>query len=148
LGVDLAAAIALLPDAERRLLLCRLEQHFSYRELAALESQNISVVHRRVRQLLKRISDPVLAPLMRHCGDLDPRHREIAIRALVAGQSMRQICRELHLDRQLVRAAVAAARAWCEASYRSMPTCPRPALPANQSKSPMPAARQPALAGF
>jgi len=109
---------AILPAAERRLLQLRFEQGLSIRQLADITGDNRTGVHRRLTALVERLSDPLLASLADNPGALTPQQWQIAIRALLAGHSIRRICEDLGTDRVHAAAAVAAAETWCIAQAR------------------------------
>lgn len=114
--------IAILPAAERRLLHFRFEAGLSYRQIAALDGDTPSAVHRHTRHLIARLSDALLAPLADHPEALEARQWQIAIRALLAGHSIRRICIEMSTDRIHVAAACTAAETWCLTEARRLGT--------------------------
>jgi hypothetical protein len=109
-----------LDGRDETLLRLALEGNVSYRTLNRIVGgRSAGTTHRRVRALLRRLTEPVVAALVDRPGELSAMQREVGIRRFVRRQSLEQIARETGVSRWEVEETNAYVRGWVSGRQRT-----------------------------
>lgn len=95
--------LKLMRDEDRELLCLWAGGHVSNRSLACVLGCSTGTLTRRIRQLRRRIEDPLTRTIVLHERSLPPRHREIAIRRIVRGEQLDVIARHMGAQQHEVK---------------------------------------------
>lgn len=101
-----------LTPQDRRMLDLRARVGLTVQSIADLTGRAPSTVSRRLKQLNKRLEQPLVQSLLQHPELWDGLQRDVALRHLVAGQGVRYIATALHLPHYRVLKMLAMAHAW------------------------------------
>jgi hypothetical protein len=100
----------LLPPDDRALLAVYLEAGTSLSQIARLTGESKSTICRRVRRILRRLTDETYLLCLRHRDRFTRREMALLHDYFIGGLSMRRITRDRHINYYRVRAAVDRAR--------------------------------------
>jgi DNA-directed RNA polymerase specialized sigma24 family protein len=110
-----------LAEPQRLLLELRFVHQLSFRRIAECRQMCLACVHRTIQGLLKRLRDPAAAAILMAPSAFSRQNWIIAVRALVAGDSVRQIARDLRVSRAAVTVALQLAAAWYRTQSQESP---------------------------
>lgn len=101
-----------LPPADAALVELYLRGGASQREMARLVGCPPGSISRRVRRLLNRLNDPIVAALIEDGRGLDPQARLLGIGRFLLGRSVRELAQAHRLSRAEVQQALSFLRGW------------------------------------
>lgn len=108
--------ILFLDPSDRKLLELTVNGTLTRREAGILVGLSSGTVTRRVRRLLDRLHDPIVAALADYGQLLPELHREVGLAYFLRKRSLTQIEREYGLSRYAVKRMVQYIQGWHEAS--------------------------------
>jgi len=108
--------ILFLDPSDRKLLELTVRGTLTRREAGILVGLSSGTVTRRVRRLLDRLHDPIVAALADYGQLLPELHREVGLAYFLRKRSFTQIEREYGLSRYAVKRMVQYIQGWHEAS--------------------------------
>jgi len=108
----LARRAALLPPAQRTVVLLWLGRAHSLRSLGAALGVNPGTLCRRIARILRRLRDPVVAAIADFGADLPDNYRRIGLDRFLYGMSLRRIGGIHCLSRGEVLSILAYLKAW------------------------------------
>lgn len=110
-----------LDAADENLVRLAIEGKHSYRQMArVMRLASPGGTHRRVRLLMRRLLEPVVAALLDFPGELSAEYREIGIRHFLRRQPVREIAAELGRDVREIYQVNAYLRGWCKGAQRAL----------------------------
>ena len=108
--------ILFLDPCDRKLLELTVRGTLTRREAGTLVGLSSGTVTRRIRRLLDRLHDPIVAALVDYGQLLPELHREVGIAYFLRNRSFVEIEREYGLSRYAVKRMVQYIQGWYEAS--------------------------------
>lgn len=113
-----------LAPADRALLTAVYDRGMSANALAEATLAKRRVLHRRVKQLIRRVSSPAFRFVLRRSDDWTASRRRIGEAVVCHGRSIRSTARQLGLSVHHVRREIDRIRALCEDESRCNQTQP------------------------
>ena len=111
---------AYMDAADENLVRLAIDGKHSYRQMTrVMRLASAGGTHRRVRLLIRRLREPVVAALLDFPGDLPADYREIGIRHFLRRQPVRDIAAAMDRPMADVYRVNAYLRGWCKATGRA-----------------------------
>ncbi|MGE5608253.1 MAG: hypothetical protein ACM359_03285, partial [Bacillota bacterium] len=107
-----------LPTTDQNLLRLALEGQHGFRQLGTLFGRSAGETCRRVKRLLQRLRDPVVAALIDFPVDLPEEHRAVGLAHFVQGKAIREIAKEMRISVEEARSMIDYIRGWARMAQR------------------------------
>jgi DNA-directed RNA polymerase specialized sigma24 family protein len=109
---DLKRLLNLLSDKDRVLVEMAMKHGLSRRQMAVILGLTPGTITRKIRRVIDRLNDPLIAALADPICTLSPEHRQIAIEYFLHRHSVADLARLHALSRNEVRTMLDYVRGW------------------------------------
>lgn len=111
----------LLTGVDKTLLMTYIQAGCSFHQLGRLTGMNRSSVGRRIRRIIRRLSDPTYTLCLERRSDFSDLETAVLRDHLIRGLSLRRICRDHQLSYYRARVIIEKGRQTAEAVKASLP---------------------------
>ena len=109
---DLKRLLNLLSEKDRVLVEMALKHNLSRRQIAVILGLTPGTITRKIRRVVNRLNDPLIAALANPTCTLSAEHRQIAIEYFLHRQSVADLSRQHALSKNEVRTILDYVRGW------------------------------------
>jgi DNA-directed RNA polymerase specialized sigma24 family protein len=108
-----------LTEADQNLLHLALSGRHTYRQVASLRNRSPGAINRRVHQLLRRLSHPLVIDLIENPAALCDRYQRIGLEHFLHGQSVNSLAEAHQVSRREIRSILAMLNRWAKKIHRA-----------------------------
>jgi DNA-directed RNA polymerase specialized sigma24 family protein len=109
---NLKRLLNLLSDKDRVLVEMALKHNLSRRQMAVILGLTPGTITRKIRRVIQRLNDPLIAAVADPVCTLSPEHRQIAIEYFLHRHSVADLARRHALSKNEVRTMLDYVRGW------------------------------------